>query len=468
MIRAHSFQGQTLAVMGLARSGMASVRSLIAGGAEVLAWDDNAERRAEAEALGAVITDLESADLAVVSALVLSPGIPHTHPAPHPVAAHAKCEGVPIIGDIEILIRAQPDARVVGITGTNGKSTTTALIGHILDKAGIPVEIGGNIGRAALEFAPMGAEGVYVLELSSYQLELTPSLRCDRAVLLNISPDHLDRHGGLDGYIAAKRRIFDGMSEAAIAVLGDDDAETRALAAEIAARGRATVVPVSGLGLPEGGVGIENGRVTTALDGARRAIVDLSEARALPGAHNAQNAAAATAVALSLGVTEDVLAEALVDFPGLPHRQERVGGRDGVTYINDSKATNADAAARALSCYQTIYWIVGGIAKEGGIEPLARYFPRIRKAFLIGEATEAFAASLEGRVAYDVAGTLDRALDKAAVLALAERREGATVLLSPAAASFDQFPSYEARGDEFRAHVTTFLGNARADQRRAS
>jgi UDP-N-acetylmuramoylalanine--D-glutamate ligase len=468
MIRAHTFNGDTVAVMGLARSGLASVRSLIAGGAHVLAWDDKAERRAEAAALGATITELESADLAVVSALVLSPGIPHTHPAPHPVAAHARCEGVPIIGDIEILIRSQPEARVVGITGTNGKSTTTALIGHILAKAGLPVEVGGNIGRAALEFEPMGAEGIYVLELSSYQLELTPSLCCDHAVFLNISPDHLDRHGDLEGYIAAKRNIFAGMRAGGVAVIGQDDAETRAVASDIGSLARAAVIPVSGLSLPERGVGIRKGRVNATIGGERAAIANLSEARALPGDHNAQNAAAATAVALSLDVSEKVIAEALLDFPGLPHRQERVGEKDGVAYVNDSKATNADAAARALSCYETIYWLVGGIAKEGGIEPLAKYFPRIRRAFLIGQSTEEFAASLEGRVPYTAAGTLDRALNGAAALALSEARDGATVLLSPAAASFDQFASYEARGDAFRDQVTAFLNQARPDQRRAS
>lgn len=468
MIRAHTFKDDTVAVMGLARSGLASVRSLIAGGAHVLAWDDNEERRAEAAALGATITDLETADLAVVSALVLSPGIPHTHPAPHPVAAHARCEGVPIIGDIEILLRSQPEARVVGITGTNGKSTTTALIGHILTKAGLPVEVGGNIGRAALEFGPMGAEGIYVLELSSYQLELVPSLCCHCAVFLNISPDHLDRHGDLEGYIAAKRNIFTGMRGDATAVIGVDDAETRAVATDIRDRGRVTVIPVSGLSLPDLGVGVLKGSINTTIRGDRHVIADLAKARALPGDHNAQNAAAATAVALSLGVSEATIAEALLDFPGLPHRQERVGEKDGVAYINDSKATNADAAARALSCYEAIYWIVGGIAKDGGIEPLAKYFPRIRRAFLIGRSTEEFAASLEGRVPYTAAGTLDRAVDGAAALALSEGRDGATVLLSPAAASFDQFASYEARGDAFRDQVTAFLNNARSDQRRAS
>lgn len=468
MIRAHTFKDQTIAVMGLARSGLASVRALLAGGATVLAWDDNQVRRDEAAALGARIADLAATGLGGASALVLSPGIPHTHPAPHPVAARARREGVPIIGDIEILVRSCPKARIVGITGTNGKSTTTALIGHILAKAGLAVEVGGNIGRAALEFEPMGSDGIYVLELSSYQLELVPSLACDRAVLLNISPDHLDRHGDLAGYVAAKRRIFEGMREGGLAVIGADDAATAAVADDVARMYRVAVTRISGVSVPENGTGMKKRGVVAMVKGKRRNVADLSKARALPGTHNAQNAAAATAVALSLGISVPVIGAALLDFPGLPHRQELVGTKDGIAYVNDSKATNADAAARALSCYPVIYWIVGGVAKEGGIEPLAPYFAGIRHAFLIGGSAETFAASLEGRVPYTVSGTLERALDAAALMALSEARAGATVLLSPAAASFDQFANYEARGDEFRALVNAFLSNGRDDQRRAS
>jgi UDP-N-acetylmuramoylalanine--D-glutamate ligase len=468
MILAHTFQGEIVAVMGLARSGLASVRSLVAGGALVWAWDDNACRRIEASELGAQITDLGSTDLAGVSAVVLSPGIPHTHPASHPVAERARAAGVPIIGDIELLVRACPEARILGITGTNGKSTTTALIGHILATAGLKAEVGGNIGRPVLEFEPMGSDGIYVLELSSYQLELVPSLACDRAVLLNISPDHLDRHGGLAGYIAAKRRVFEGMPSDGTAVVGVDDDDARALGEAAARIGGPRVVNVSGLEVPSAGVGMDESRVTVTTDDQRRVVVDLASARALPGSHNAQNACAATAIALSLGVAPEVIGPALLDFPGLPHRQERVGARDGVAYINDSKATNADAAARALSCYETIYWIVGGISKEGGIEALAPHFDRIRRAYLIGESTEEFAATLEGRVPYSVSGTLDRALNAADALAHGEAEAGATVLLSPAAASFDQFSSYEVRGDCFRDLVTDLLANGRPDQRRAS
>ena len=457
MIQARTFQDEMVAVMGLARSGLASVRALVAGGARVLAWDDNVQRCDAAAALGAEITDLAQFDFSGVANLVLSPGIPHTHPAPHPVVERARAHGAAVIGDIELLIRACPQARIVGITGTNGKSTTTALIGHILAIVEMAAEVGGNIGRPALEFEPMGADGIYVLELSSYQLELTPSLACDVAVLLNISPDHLDRHGGLPGYIAAKERIFSVMTRDGTAVLGIDDQTTRDLSDGLAGREDVSVVRVSGLQLPSGGVGIEDGQMIADLDANRQVIADLTIARALPGSHNAQNAAAATAVALSLGVAPEVIGPAILSFPGLPHRQERVAECDGVIYVNDSKATNADAAARALACYTRIYWIAGGIAKEGGIDPLAPYFSRSARAFLIGEAMEQFAATLEGRVAYTACNTLGSALAAASALAHGQVGDRATVLLSPAAASFDQFASYEARGDCFRGLVSELL-----------
>jgi UDP-N-acetylmuramoylalanine--D-glutamate ligase len=457
VIPVRTFQDETVAVMGLARSGLASVRALVAGGARVLAWDDNIQRCDAAAALGAEITDLAQFDFSEIASLVLSPGIPHTHPAPHPVAERARAHETAIIGDIELLIRSCPQARIVGITGTNGKSTTTALIGHILAIVEMAAEVGGNIGRPALEFEPMGTDGIYVLELSSYQLELTPSLACDVAVLLNISSDHLDRHGGLPGYIVAKERVFAVMARDGTAVLGIDDQTTRDLGDGLAGREDVSVVRVSGLQLPSGGVGIEDGHVIADLDAKRQVIADLTMARALPGSHNAQNAAAATAVALSLGVAAEVIGSAILSFPGLPHRQERVGECDGVVYVNDSKATNADAAARALACYAPIYWIAGGIAKEGGIDPLAPYFSRIARAFLIGESMEQFAATLEGRVAYTACNTLSSALAVASALAHGQAGDGATVLLSPAAASFDQFASYEARGDCFRGLVSDLL-----------
>ncbi len=474
MIAARGYENGTAAVMGLARSGLASTRALIAGGARVLAWDENPERRRAARDLGAEIVDLARADFSGVAALVLSPGIPHTWPAPHPAAARARAARVPIVGDIELLARAAPSAVTVGVTGTNGKSTTTALIGHILAAAGRPCEVGGNIGRPVLAFDAgededdAGGPGrVHALELSSYQLELAPSLSCAVAVLLNIAPDHLDRHGGMEGYIAAKRHVFDNMGPGATAAVGAEDEVCLGIARELRRRPGLAVVPVSGRAVPEGGVGADGRRLVADFAGPRRILADLDGARALPGAHNAQNAAAAAAAALALGVDDAAIGRAIADFPGLPHRQERVGEAGGVLYVNDSKATNAEAAARALSCYGAIYWIAGGRAKEGGIAGLEPWLPRVRRAFLIGEAAPEFAAALEGRAGCEVSGALDRALAAADALARREGRPGATVLLSPAAASFDQFESYEARGDRFRELVRARLAAAGAPAGRA-
>ena len=449
MIRVDTFAGRTVAVMGLARSGLASVRALVAGGSRVLAWDDAASRQAAAAALGAEVTDLAAADWAGIAALVLSPGIPHSFPAPHPVAAAAKAAGVPVIGDIELLRRAGPAARVVGITGTNGKSTTTALTGHVLRHAGLEAEIGGNIGRAVLDLPALAPSGIYVLELSSYQLELTPSLGCSAAVLLNVTPDHLDRHGGLKGYIQAKRLVFAGQPADSVAILGADDDVCLALAQELRDDGR-RVIPVSGERRIEGGIGCADGMLHDDRAGSFRPAVDLSRAVALPGSHNAQNAAAAFAVASHFGVPAQVIAGAMASFPGLAHRQERVAEVAGVLYVNDSKATNADAAARALACYDAIYWIAGGVAKEGGIAALAPLFPRIRQAFLIGAAAPAFAETLGAAVSHEISATLDVAVAAAHAAARKDRRPGAVVLLSPAAASFDQFTDFEARGSAFR------------------
>jgi len=468
MIRAKSFKGETVAVMGLARSGLASVRSLVEGGARVLAWDDRADRAEEAAKLGAEITDLARADFSKISCLVLSPGIPHTYPAPHPVAERARAQGVAIIGDIEILMRECPDVRTVGVTGTNGKSTTTALIGHILQSAGLPVEVGGNIGRPVLEFDLTGKDATHVLELSSYQLELTPSLSCDVALLLNVSPDHLDRHGGMTGYIAAKRRIFTNMAKDAAAIVGVDDETTAGIHASFSDYLGVSVLPVSGLTAPEGGIGVDRDTLVDRRKKRTKKLVDLSGAPTLPGSHNAQNAAAAAATALTLGVKASDVADAIQSFAGLAHRQEIVGHRGKVIYVNDSKATNADAASRALSCYPTIFWIVGGIAKDGGIDCLAPYFERVRHAFLIGESMEAFAATLAGRVPYSASCTLEHAVRDAHVMAARHTRSGAVVLLSPAAASFDQFDSYEARGDRFRALVEERLAALGTVDRRAS
>lgn len=454
------------AVMGLGKSGAVAARALAAAGAQVLAWDDSAERRAALGAtVGVELVDLAARGLTGVDALVLSPGIPHTHPAPHPVAAAAKAAGVPIIGDVELLLRAMPDRRLVAITGTNGKSTTTALIGHILAAAGVAVEVGGNLGRPALEFDDPGADGVVVLELSSYQLELTPSLAPTVAIWLNITPDHIDRHGDLAGYVAAKRRIFAHQTPSGLAVLGCDDAISRDIADRLRRDGR-RIVDISGEGPVVGGVYAEDGELVDARSGRPETVLKLAEALALPGDHNAQNAAAAFAACAALGLPRAAIADGMRGFPGLAHRQERVAEAAGVLYVNDSKATNADAAARALSCYSAVYWIAGGRGKEGGVSSLAAFFPRIRKSYLIGESAGTFARQIDDGCPTVLCRTLEMAVRQAHADARTEQQPGAVVLLSPAAASFDQFASFEARGDRFRALVHDLIdGNGGAGDR---
>jgi len=458
MIDVATFRGETVAVMGLARSGLVAAQALQRGGARVMAWDDAAARRDDAAAAGVPIVDLASADLAGVKSLVLSPGIPHTYPKPNPVAARARAAGATIIGDIELLAQSCRQARYVGITGTNGKSTTTSLIGHILAQAGRKVAVGGNLGTPALSLAPLGADGIYVLEMSSYQLELTESLTFDVAVLLNITPDHLDRHGGMDGYIAAKRRIFARQKSRQTAVIGIDDALSRGIADALAASGAPRVVPISAETRARGGVYVEGGWLVDDMDGKAQHVLELRRATRLPGAHNWQNAAAAYAATRALGIDAAAVTAGIIGFAGLAHRQELVATIDGVAYVNDSKATNADATAKALACYDAVYWIAGGIAKDGGIVALAPLFPRIRHAFLIGKATEEFAATLEGRVAFRRCGDLARATTAARETALAQRKPGAVVLLSPACASFDQFANFEERGDTFRRLVAALPG----------
>ncbi len=457
MIEVTCFRNEGVAVMGLARSGLAAAEALQKGGARVLAWDDAPARREAARARGIPLADLASADLSAIKALVLSPGIPSTFPAPHKVAARARDAGIDIIGDIELLARSCRDARYAGITGTNGKSTTTALLGHILKEAGLRVAVGGNLGIPVLLLEALGADGTYVLEMSSYQLELTKSLTFDVAVLLNITPDHLDRHGGLDGYVAAKERIFARQAARQAAIIGVDDARCRAIAEKLRSAG-SEIVPISTEGAVAGGVYVAGGALIDDMERAQRRVLDLAEAPRLPGLHNAQNAAAAFAAARCLGVETGAVVRGIKSFPGLAHRQELVATIDSVRYVNDSKATNADAAAKALACYEDIFWIAGGVAKEGGIASLAPYFPRIRHAFLIGEAAPAFAATLEGRVAFTRSGDLATALRQAHAAAQA----GGTVLLSPACASFDQFTDFEARGDTFRRLVEAMKTGVRA------
>jgi len=454
MIDLAVLRGSTFVVLGLARSGLATVRALRAAGIDCVAWDDNAASREAAARAGARVTELAMVDWSTVTALVISPGIPSTLPKPHPAAVAARAAGKPIVCDVELLARAQTQARFVAVTGTNGKSTTTALIGHILEQAGLRCEVGGNIGRGALDLAPLGEGGLYVLELSSYQLELLQTFRANVAVWLNITPDHIDRHGDIYGYVAAKKNIFARQRAGDCAVIGTEDEPSRQIAEEMAARPGITCVPVA-LDRPvAGGVSYRAGMLVDA-DGY---AVDFSDVPTLPGDHNAQNAACAWAVCRWLDVPREAIVSGLRSYPGLPHRQERVASVGNVVYVNDSKATNADATARALSSYRDIYWILGGQAKEGGVAPLASYFDRIRHAFLIGEATELFAGQLEGRLPYSRCGDLKSALDAAHALAQRDAAGAAVVLLSPACASWDQWKSYEHRGDAFRAMARALPG----------
>ena len=453
MIALPATKGVKIAVLGLGKSGLAATRALKASGADVRAWDDSERARNAAIAEGLPIADLNGPALIGAEMLVLSPGIPHSHPKPHPIAARAKAAGLPLVCDIELLLQGRNAAHFIGITGTNGKSTTTALIGHILAQAKLASDIGGNLGPAALGLQSLGADGTYVLELSSYQLDLIRTAAFNIAVLLNITPDHLDRHGGMAGYIAAKRHLFDLLPPHGVAVIGIDDEHCRTIAAELTRLGQLRVVPISAAGKASGGIYVVDGKLYDDSTGGNQLIVDLANATALPGAHNWQNAAAAFAAARAAGIAADIIAPALLSYPGLPHRQETIDVVDGVRFVNDSKATNADAAAKALVCYDAVYWIAGGLAKEGGIESLESLHPRIRHAFLIGKAAEDFARTLEGKVAYSICGNLAAAMTRAAALARQEKIPGAAVLLSPACASFDQFVDFEARGDAFRSLV---------------
>ncbi|MBT3359395.1 MAG: UDP-N-acetylmuramoyl-L-alanine--D-glutamate ligase [Rhodospirillales bacterium] len=461
MIPVSSFADRSVAVVGLGRSGLATARALAMGGARVWAWDDNERARSTALDEGFDVFEPAPERMAGTSAVVLSPGIPLTHPTPHPVVALAREAGCPVIGDIELLARSQPKASYIGITGTNGKSTTTSLVGHILSHSGRKVETGGNLGAPALGLAEFGAEGVYVLELSSYQLDLLDEATFDIAVLINISPDHLDRHGGMDGYVAAKRRIFRSGDSRLIAIVGVDDRRSAEIFADLSDGNERRVIPISIKGAIAGGVYVVDGELIDDQCGAAEPVLDLKGVANLPGEHNWQNAAAGYAAARAAGIARDDIVAAIKTYPGLAHRQETVATVDGITFVNDSKATNGEAAARALDCYENVYWIAGGLAKEGGLDPLEGHLSPIRHAFLIGEAREDFANSLSGKCAVSVSGTLDVAVHAAFEAATMDGLSDAIVLLSPACASFDQFSDFEARGDAFKRLVSALPGSRR-------
>jgi len=451
-----TLRGQRVALFGLGGSGLSTLRALTAGGADVAAWDDSEAARARATAAGFALADLARADWSAFACLVLAPGVPLTHPKPHWTVERARAAGAPVIGDIELFARARralaPKAPFVAITGTNGKSTTTALIAHIVREAGRDVALGGNIGVPILDLPPPAMNRIHVIECSSFQIDLAPSLDPSVGLMINLTPDHLDRHGTLEAYAAIKARL---VAHADLALVGVDDEPCRAVAARLRAAGAPPVLAISGGPDMAADVRVEGHRIAVA--GAAEPLVDLAGARALRGAHNGQNAAFAFAATRALGLDVATIARGMASFPGLAHRMEQVGREGHVLFVNDSKATNADAAEKALLSFEDIYWILGGKPKEGGVEPLRPLFGRVARAYLIGAASEEFAASLAGAVAYERCGTLEVALERAARDAAASSAPEAVVLLSPACASYDQFPNFEVRGDRFRALVAERL-----------
>ena len=457
MIPSRFYADKTVAIFGLARTGLGAVRALVAGGTKVLAWDDNSTARDLGGQEGAELMPWREWPWESIAALILSPGVPLTHPAPHGVVEHANRAQVPVIGDVELFAREirtvadQPGkAPVIAITGTNGKSTTTALVGHILNQCGFSAQIGGNIGKSVLELAPPSAKTIYVLEMSSFQIDLTPGLTPDVAVLSNLSPDHIDRHGSMENYAAIKARLMKQTARDGQVMIGVDDSYSSAIFTQVAAAGGAQAHPVSVGKILGRGVFVVDGVLYDAMGARAIKVMDMATAAHLPGAHNWQNAALAYGAVRPFISDMKAIAAAIASFPGLAHRMEDVGHIGKTAFINDSKATNADATARALAVYPDIFWIAGGKPKDGGIESLSSFFPRIRKAYLIGEAAAQFARTLDGKAPYEMASVLETAVTHAAADAAASTVASPIVLLSPACASYDQFKDFEQRGDVFR------------------
>jgi len=460
MIPVTTLKDRKVALFGLGGSGFATARALISGGADVTAWDDNPDSVAKAAAEGIRTEDLHTIDWSQQALFVLSPGVPLTHPKPHWTVDLARAAGVDIVGDVELFVRERrahaPDCPFIAITGTNGKSTTTALIAHILKSSGYDTQLGGNIGTAVLTLDPPKTGRYYVVECSSYQIDLAPTLNPSAGILLNLTPDHLDRHGTMQHYADIKERLVAGSD---VAIVGADDSHS-VLIADRVERAGVKVVRISRRNVVADGIYAEGTRLIQAAGGAMLPFADLDGIQTLRGSHNAQNAAAAVAACLAVGVSAADIRAGLASFPGLKHRMQPVGQRGRVVFVNDSKATNADAAAPALSSYDRIYWIAGGLPKAGGITTLAPYFPRIAKAYLIGEAAAEFAATLGEAVPYEISGTLERAVAHAAADAERDESGASAVMLSPACASFDQYKNFEVRGDAFVGHVAALDGIA--------
>ena len=462
MIPVKGYEGKKVAVLGLGRSGLAAAHALEAGGAQALCWDDGEEARGRAEAQALTLHDLSKANVwDNIAALIVSPGIPHLYPSPNKIIKAAQDAGVPVDNDIGLFFRSFADQtwdnfetlpKVVAITGSNGKSTTSALTHHILTQADRPSQLAGNIGRGVLDIDPAHNGEVVVLELSSYQTELARALTPDVAVFTNLSPDHLDRHGGMGGYFAAKRRLFaEGGPDRAI--IGVDEAEGVFLAGQLsegAADDRVLRISVDRkLTGPGWQVFARKGFLSEYRKGRQIGSIDLRNIKGLAGSHNHQNACAAYAVCRTLGLAPKVIEAALHCFAGLPHRSQLIAEHDGVAYVNDSKATNVDSARAALSAFDSIRWIAGGMGKDGGIESLSAHdLKAVRKAYLIGHSAREFGLQL-GDIAYEICETMQQAV----VCAKKDAEAGDTILLAPAAASFDQYPDFEKRGDDFTSQV---------------
>ncbi|MEM7619087.1 MAG: UDP-N-acetylmuramoyl-L-alanine--D-glutamate ligase [Pseudomonadota bacterium] len=452
MIPVTSFADQKVAVFGLGMSGLAAARALLAGGANVACWDDGDVGRNKAQHAQLPLVDLRHANWSDYSAFVLAPGVPLTHPEPHWTVRKAKQYDVPILGDTELFFREHKkqgsQSKIIGITGTNGKSTTTALVAHILATNGYNTQMGGNIGKAVLELDLLQDDAFYVIEFSSYQIDLTPSLHPNASALLNITPDHLDRHGTLENYTAIKARIFTQLEDGDTAVIGVDDAYCQKIADNL--KGKLAVHHISTEHSVDNGIYAKGGTLHVMEQGRETSQISLAGMSSLRGAHNWQNAGIAYHVLQGVGVSHDEIAKGLQSFSGLEHRMQEIARLGDVLFVNDSKATNADAASKALSSFEHIYWIVGGVAKEGGIASLTEFFPNIEKAYLIGEAADAFSHVLaEHNVAYQNYGTIEGAVAQAAKDAAQSQASEPVVLLSPACASFDQFPNFAKRGDAF-------------------
>lgn len=457
-----TLNGKPVAILGLGLSGLSTAKALKKAGASVLAWDDSEDSRIKAQEAGIELSSFDDADFSEFACLVLAPGIPLTHPAPHPLAAQAKEAGIDIIGDLEILHRLGHGVKTVGITGTNGKSTTTALVTHILNENGVHAVMGGNIGMPVFDLNLPRGDGVLVLEISSYQMDLCPTFRPDISVLLNVTPDHLDRHGGIEGYAAAKERIFEGPG---VAVCNIDDTPSQMAFDRVVKAGFRKAIPVS-LKKQSEGVFADGGKLFDALDQEAAEIANLSDFTVLPGAHNHQNIAAAYAVCKSLGLSPDQIVAGIKTYLGLPHRQFVTRILNGIAYVNDSKATNAEAMLKALACYSNIYLIAGGRPKDGGLAGIDAYIDKIRHVFLIGEAVEDFAKHLKNvGIPFTKSHTLDVAVLEAHTMAQSERGQpggAGTVLLSPASASWDQFRNFEHRGEVFTDLVNALSEDAPA------